>query len=145
MISETYREIEIVLLENENKWRFTANGRERTAPTLPAAREAIDKALKAETKWEPVDAYFTSYNSSGPVRVTITSEAGGHHGNYRQFWISNNGKRSKESEGVLYAITPENDALFARIVELVKQQKALREQEKELLQQLRPIQIPTAV
>lgn len=58
LITDTYRDIEIVLLEDENKWRFTANGRERTAPTLPKAREYIDNALdavksKKEKPWEP--------------------------------------------------------------------------------------------
>lgn len=142
MIAETHREIEITLLEDENVWRFTANGRERTAPTLPKAREYIDNALdkvgedKAK-KWKPIPAYYCeSYSGSDFQLGSITSiaEPSRYNRSDMQAWLSTpdakRGTRCKKSLNDLYAVTPKNSALIEKI-------KATKVQVRELENQVR--------
>jgi predicted mannosyl-3-phosphoglycerate phosphatase (HAD superfamily) len=148
MITETYRDIEITLLEEENKWRFTANGRERSAPTLPKAREYIDNALdeittKKVKPWQPFDAYLCRYSDSKFRLVTVTSRAERNRYSSRvDFWITENGSRSKVDGDYLYAKTPKNDKLIADYHQLVKELEALEEKVSEAKGRIQHITIP---
>lgn len=158
MITETYRDVEIVLLEDENKWRFTANGRERSAPSLPKAREYIDNALdevksKKAKVWEPFEAYHKSgYSTDSFEKVTVTSEAeSDRYSNRRQYWINNKNKdhrghkekgRSKVSATELYAITPDNDKLIAQLAVLSKESEQLEEKIRSTAAKVKQITVP---
>lgn len=135
-IKTEYRGVEIVYLEDPNRWRFTANGRERSAESLVKAREAIDRALddvkaKKEKPWEPFDAIFnaSTYNGSADyLKVKVTSVAEERSYSGPQVWISNNGKRSKEALSRLFKDCPENEALIAEMVRLQAEREAIDEQ-----------------
>lgn len=152
MITETYREIEITLLEDENKWRFTANGRERTAPTLPKAREYIDNALgeireKKTKPWEPFDVYVTTdYNGSKytVAKVTSLAETTSYDGK-REVWISVDGKRSKKNQSTLFELSDSNSAIIAELGGLVKQRGQLDERINRAKHTLLPIKWPEGV
>jgi len=150
MISETYREIEITLLEEENKWRFTANGRERTAPSLPKAKEYIDNALdeirtNKVKPWQPFEAYHCRYSDTTFNLVTITSQAEGSRYSPRSdryFWATQNGKRSKLDGDYLYAKTPENDKLIADYAALNRELEALEIRVRAAKGKIEKITIP---
>lgn len=157
-IQHTYRDIEITLLEDENKWRFTANGRERTAPTLPKAREYIDNALdavatKKEKPWEPFEAWATNgYSKSDFRKVRVTSEAE-RSGSERKFWIVGpykdyrgkvEDKREKVSMRQLFAASPENQTLITQTEELQARAEALHEEAAACVANLQPIQVPAS-
>jgi hypothetical protein len=150
MITETYRDTEIVLLEEENIWRFTANGRERKAPTLPKAREYIDNALdavreKKEKAWEPFDAYLREWSSSAMFQIVkVTSIAEPNKWDGPQFWINADGKRSKQSRKSLYAVSDENSAKIAELNALELEIKRLREHAEIISQTLEPIHVEVA-
>src|SRR5688572_16715979 len=127
-MQETYRDVQITLLEDENKWRFTANGRERTAPTLPKAREYIDNALdavesKKEKPWEPIDAYWLDVypRDLGTLdKGRITSIAGRDYRGRTEVWFSGTRRgRCKTSLENLCVVTPENESVFQemRVIE----------------------------
>ena len=154
MITETYREVEIVLLEDENKWRFTANGRERTAPTLPKAREYINNALdavekKKEKKWEPFEAWYQGrFGGREFIKVTVTSEAGAGYSSEREFWISyqskdyrgrDERKREKVRQTELFVDSPESAELIQRSGDLKKQAAELEDDARQLIGKLVPI------
>jgi len=152
MITENYRDIEIVLLEEENKWRFTANGRERTAPTLPKAREFIDNALDAvnsrrEKPWEPFQAYRRrGYHSEEFDVVTVTSLAErGRWKNVDEYWIKGKNGRDKVSVDDLYALSEANTALIKRIAELDAERERIDtmvgEQRAQLERIIRPAEV----
>lgn len=132
-ITQTYRDIEITLLEEDNEWRFTANGRERKAPSLPKAKEWIDNALdkvatKKEKPWESIEAYYvdTYPTSLGNLKKgKITSIAGKDYRGRDEVWfVSDNGRR-KVSLAYMVAVTDGNEAIFARLRENEKQQDLL--------------------
>lgn len=139
MITETYRDVEIVLLEEENKWRFTANGRERTAPSTVKAREFIDSALDAVAtkKEKPFEAipvcYMPPYPDSNDVekigKGRITSIADKNYRGEPVVWATTK-YRGREKTDLTYfcADSPENDAIFARLQKLAKQEEEIAEQ-----------------
>lgn len=139
MIQETYREIEITLLEEENKWRFTANGRERKSETLPKAREAIDRALdaiatKKEKPFERVPVYFMPpYPDTSDVDAVdtgyITSVADPNHRGEPVVWVAMKHRgREKKDLNYFCAASPTNDAVIDRLKAFAKQIEAIDQQ-----------------
>jgi hypothetical protein len=135
-IKQMHRDIEIMLLEDENVWQFTVNGRQRKAPTLPKAREYIDNALdrietKKEKPWEPIDAYFLdSYpNSLGNLQKgKITSVAGRDYRGRDEVWFSSDkAGRRKVSIASMVAVSDSNNVILARLKENKKEQDRLAE------------------
>ena len=148
-ITTTYRDIVITYWEGDNKWRFTANGRERSSESLVKAKESIDRALdevKAEKvkPWQPFEAYLGDrYSTSGKYqKVKVTSVAEDRGYGEGKMWVSNNGNRSKESISSLYAVTPENDALISEIQRLTKEREALEEKLREAKGKMVNIEVP---
>ncbi|HXQ38129.1 MAG TPA: hypothetical protein VN843_29260 [Anaerolineales bacterium] len=77
-----YGGIQILYLEDVNKWRFELRGRERKADSLKQAKEWIDKpepVKKASKPFERFEAYLDSTDYYGTKRtvevVTVTSVA----------------------------------------------------------------------
>jgi hypothetical protein len=146
MITENYRDYEIVLLEEENKWRATINGRERTFDTLPKVRESIDRfedEPKKVKKWEPFDAYKRDgYGRGEFVIVKVTSLAEKDYGS-PQVWVSNDGKRSKEQAKYLYEASSANAAIVAEIQRLEGEISKLNSQKSEQAGKLTAITLPS--
>jgi hypothetical protein len=155
MISETYREIEIVLLETDNKWRFTANGRERTAPSLPKAREFIDNALDAvaaekEKPFEKIPViYMNPYPDCGDVgridKGVITSIAESNYRNEPVVWA--NTTRGKEKKDLSYfcADTPANNAVIEKLKEIAAQVETLKEAFRDEAKKIERVTLPKTI
>jgi hypothetical protein len=153
-IKTTYRETEIIYLEDPNRWRFTANGRERSAESLVKAREAIDRALdevreKKQKPWEPFEAYFAKgYRDEGFVRVRVTSVAEERsYSSEPKFWISKpdaKGKpeRSKESASSLFKLCAENEALITEMGKLYAERERVDGAIRDARRQMVKIEIP---
>lgn len=149
MIQETYRDITVTLLEDENKWQFEVNGRERTAPTLPKAREFIDNALdrvatKKEKPWEPFDAYYNKRWAGSSeyelIKVTSVAESPSYRG--PSVWVNRNGKREKQELSDLYDTSPENQEAIVKIGKLNREIEGLESQINQLKQTLKKIMLP---
>ena len=57
-VKVTYEGIEIVLDEDNNRWYWTQDGRDRSAETLANAKKAIDTPAKErKPKFEPITAW----------------------------------------------------------------------------------------
>lgn len=145
MITETYRDIEITLIEDENRWRFTVNGRERTCQTLPNARASIDKVQDAVVKdkkkaFEPIPAWYMSYTEE-PQLVTITAF---NFDEYRGVlaWIMRGKNRGKEEVTQLYHDNAYNRNLFATIKQCNAQADNLRGLIRTAKTQLQHIPVP---
>jgi len=148
MIGETYRDVEVVYLIDENKWRFTVNGRERTAETLSKARESIDRSLsnvsqKKEQAWKPFEVWHRERYGDGFKKVLLTSVAEGRSrwDKSAYAWISNNGKRSKEPMSLLFSIDEHNNALVEKIVSLEAEGHRIDIEIGENVKQLQPVTI----
>lgn len=150
-IKQTYRDVEIIYIEREDKWNFTVNGRERNLESLAKAKESIDRALDREVKerpWKPFEAWYEDrYGNREYRKVRVTSEADKDYGR-RQFWITREiedrhgrkeQKRSKVAMDYLFAATPENDEKIRRIIELRKEADSLYEQAGTLKGELMPV------
>lgn len=150
-IKKTYRDVEIVYVERDDKWNFTVNGRERNSDSLTQAKESIDRSLDYERKerpWKAFAAYHQDYNRDfEPVTVTSVADRGYESATY--FWISKtkNGKkkRSKESEFELFAATPENEQKIARWRELDKEIDRLNAERRQLVEGMEHVKAPAVV
>lgn len=152
-IRKTYRDVEIVYVESDDKWNFTVNGRERNLESLAKAKESIDRALDREVRerpWKPFEAWYENrYGSTEYQKVRVTSEADRDYGR-RQFWISKEikpkyagdktNKKEKVGMDYLFAATPENDERISQVTSLREQAEKLYAEASTLRSQLAPIQ-----
>jgi hypothetical protein len=74
-VSVKYDDIEIRYDENDNVWRFTLRGRERSTESLAKAKVAIDKLVPIEKMkgFTPVQAWFKESYEGNWGEVTVTS------------------------------------------------------------------------
>lgn len=151
-IKQTYRDVEIVYVESDDKWNFTVNGRERNLESLAKAKESIDRALDKEVKerpWKPFEAWYTGgYGGGDFQKVRVTSEADKDYGR-RQFWISREAenkynqkeqKRQKVTMDYLFATSPQNDEKIDKIISLREQADKLYAEASTLKGQLAAIE-----
>lgn len=152
-IKQTYRDVEIIYIERDDKWNFTVNGRERNLESLAKAKESIDRALDKEVKerpWKPFEAWYEErFGSREYQKARVTSEADRDYGQ-RQFWISReikpkyagdkDHKREKVGMDYLFAATPENDEKIGQIISLREQAEKLYAEASALKSELAPIQ-----
>lgn len=140
----TYEGIEVGYYASTNDWSFTLRGRTRTAPSLTAAKEAIDKPV-AEKKivFEPVAGYKKN-NWSGekfqPLTITSIIEDGAF------CWVTNPGMksyrssgRSKESTENIYLNNAKNNVLITEWNELQAEVAALEKQQDAIMKQLKTV------
>lgn len=141
----THRGVEIVYLEDENKWRYTVNGRERSAVGLAKARANINKALESvqTAKWEPFDAFLYNYDSYERVKVTAIAEGGRWRG-AENAWIERDGRRERASTGMLFKASDENAALLADILRMRAEAAALEDAAEAAYKKLVGIDVPSA-
>lgn len=149
-IKKTYRDVEIVYVERNDKWNFTVNGRERNSDSLAQAKESIDRSLDYERKerpWKPFAAYLKKYSGDDFQSVTVTSQADpGRYTSGVYFWVTKGAKkeRSKESIFDLYAVNPENDQKIARWRELNKEIDRLGGEQRKLNEEMEHVKAPEA-
>lgn len=140
----TYGDIEIVYDEEKNRWRFTLDGRERSAEMLTNAKKAIDAPeRKTKKAFEPIQAWIIRVWGGGRQLVTITSVAERvRYSRGTEVWVKKGGKREKVSLGSLYADTPQNFATFAEIDALEKEIEALQKKRNHKYAGLKRVTIP---
>lgn len=150
----TYEGIEVTYNEAKDQWEFELRGRSRSAPSPAKAKEFIDKEpspMKAKP-FPRFNAYlFRDGQMDSIVEVTsIAQRAEGRDGEfgYSEFWIQSqktpghSRERSKVRQYLLRAITPENDAIIAKMTALREQLSSLRAQHTELGKTVTMIRIP---
>lgn len=128
-ITIEHKGIAVTYDERENKWKFELRGRKRSAESLQAAREAIEKpAPKDEKPFEPIKAWLWKYSDDVQL-VTVTSIAEpSPYSRVKQVWIKHeSGNRSKEGVDDVLEDCPEVQKLVAEFNALVKEQSALCE------------------
>ena len=137
----TYNDIEISYVEGDNRWHFELRGRSRSAESLAKAKEAIDKEPieKRKQKFPRFDAYFFQYGEN-PIIVTVTGVSEEYYRASPQFWITNEGKRSKEHVSSLYPVNAENGAIVNEIISIKKQADQL---EKARVAQMAKLEVAT--
>lgn len=132
--------------EQENKWKFTLRGRDRSAESLAKAKEIIDKPVPAEKAkpFEKIPAWLFKYSSETPVKVEITGIAEGYgYGRSEFVWVNNAKKRSKEMiAGGVYPSNEKNDFMVAQIIAKMKTVAELRDAIADLKSNLAPLVLP---
>lgn len=147
-IKKTYRDVEIVYVERDDRWNFTVNGRERNSDSLAQAKESIDRSLDYERKerpWKPFAAYLKKYSGDDFQAVTVTSQADpGRYNTGLYFWVTKGPKkeRSKESAFDLYVVSPENIQKIARWRELDKEIDRLGGEQRKLNEEMERVKAP---
>ena len=155
VIKQTYRDVEIVYIERDDKWNFIVNGRERNLESLAKAKESIDRALDKEVKekpWEPFEAWYGGHYSGGGdyLKVRVTSEAQKGYGGVRELWITYTAKdyrgrdeQKREKVGIdrLFQMSPGNNALIQQVAEIDAEIEKLHKQAGKKRGRLTPIQV----
>jgi hypothetical protein len=132
-IKTTYKGVEVIYAEQDDRWLFTIDGRDRSAETLTNAKCAIDAPPPANKRpFKKIEAYKRkpSYShSDGFEAVVITGIAESKYGT-KYAWVSNptgRQKREKVALSELYARTTANGetikALLASQQEIDKLQE----------------------
>ena len=145
-ITVVHSDTTITYNEGENRWTFTLRGRDQSADSLAKAKEFIDKPLPPEKAkpFEKIPAWFFPYAES-PKKIEVTGIAEGRiaYGGDSYVWVTEKGKRSKES--VLFRIypsTPLNDEFIAAILEKRQTIDELKTECEDLKQRLQPLVLP---
>ena len=132
--------------EQENKWKFTLRGRDRSAESLAKAKEFIDKPLPAEKAkpFEKIPAWLFKYDGDTPARIDVTGIAEGRgYGGGEYVWINHKGARSKEAVRFsIYPSNPKNDEIVQRVSAKREAVKSLQEEISTLKRQLVPLVLP---
>jgi len=136
----TYHDVSIEYREDNDRWYYELDGRERSAESLANAKKAIDATPKPKKTFKPFQAYLLRYGAELQV-VTVTSQASETDSwdNSFDFWVTIEGKRRKESGRRLYCINDKNDGLMAESAALDKEIKRLTAQREAVLKKLEHI------
>jgi len=129
----THGGIVITYDEQQSKFLFTVNGREKSAATLKEAKEKIDTQPKKPKKsFERIECWMGDAWSSKFERVTVTAIAEGlDYEKNPQVWISNPdpkafSKRSKVSVTKIFPCNAVNDVQVEEVAELRRRMEELR-------------------
>ena len=142
-MKETYKGVEIVYSEENNRFEFELRGKERFASSLKLAKEAIDKPVAgpAGKKFNPVRALHCSYSGVRPGTITSIAEPG--YRSSQQVWfVTDEGKsRSKESLSQMCEESKPNLTLYAKSKALDKEAETLRKKAEAMRNSMKPIKI----
>jgi hypothetical protein len=143
-VKQIYEGIEIAYDEDGNTWKFELRGRARSAESLTKAKEAIDKepAEKRKQTFHKFDAYVFSYHGGYKI-ATVTSVAEGGWRGDLSFWISQDGKRSKERAANIFPVNAHNTKLIEERKILDAKIEALQEEAGEVSAKLECAKMPT--
>lgn len=149
-----YKGIQILYLEEPNKWRFELRGRERKAESLKQAKEWIDKPepVKKSTKsFERFQCYlkdrFFSYGD-GKIKVqvvTVTSVAEDDYrrGNLPQVaWItSEKSERSKQNVENLLVIDDDTKKKITEYNAVMETIERLKKEAERVLKSIKRVSL----
>lgn len=142
LIQIAYHNTTITYFEGDNLWKFTLRGRDRSAPSLAAAKEAVDKPVAEKAKpFEKIAAWEITYGDS-PYRVQVTGIAeSSWRSNELLVWIkaSDGHRRKQEAAFRIYPSVPANDLLANAMIEKYKQIASIKEEIDKLRTQLAPL------
>lgn len=128
----TYGDVEIEYFESDNQWTFVLRGRERTVPSLTAAKEAIDKPVagkKPEFKRQSA-LMIDRYGSRLLKKVEITSLI--ERGHY--VWtVDAAGNRSKQASKLVFLDTEDNVVKFGKWTALKNEVSRLEKEAEAIL------------
>ena len=130
-----YKGAEIEYSEYLNVWvvKVGADRVNDKCVSLSAAKEVVDKYFRKERMFKELEAWRKPSGWNGNfVRVKVTSKSE----NEDCYWISRNGRRSKESTNTLVAVTAENELLINEIIEIEKKIKKLQGEKESKDKQL---------
>lgn len=128
-ITIEHKGIAITYDERENKWKFELRGRKRSAESLQAAREAIDKPAPSDEKpFKPIKAWLWKYSDEvQPVTVTSIAEPARYTRGVEVWIKTESGTRSKESVDSIIQDCPEVTRLVAEFEALEDERTKLFE------------------
>lgn len=141
LIKQTYENVEIRYNEGTDKWTFELGGKERFASSLREAKEAIDKAPKSRRAVARFPALLVGWNSDKLDEVTVGAFSKNHRGQF-QFWVTNDGSRSKESVDQLIKLNDTNAPLIAEARELTEQINELKKRRAERIAAMERVDVP---
>lgn len=140
-IATTHDGVGISYRESDDQWIFELGGRERTAKTLREARQVIDNAPKPKKAVTRFQAYLVGWSANTIDEVTVGAFSKDHRGD-PQFWISNNGTRSKERASQLMKVNDHNNALVADWVMLTEQIEQLTKERSLKVAAMERVDVP---
>lgn len=145
-IKVTHNDVTIVYYEDDDVWRFTLRGRDRSADSLAKAKEAIDKPVPKEKAkpFEKIPAWWFQYEQN-PKEIEVTGIAEGRsYGSPNEYvWINHKGQRIKETvQFRIYPRNERNDALVGQILARRKEAQRLYEEASEFQRQLDRLVLP---
>jgi len=141
----TYNDIVISYQEANNRWHFELRGRKRSAESLAAAKNAIDKepAAKRKQEFPRFHCYQFKYNDEVEI-VTVTSVA---EDGYRglEFWVSSKEGRAKVRANMLNPANESNGALVEEIKALTAERARIFSAITEARSKLTIAEIPAEI
>ena len=128
----TYGDVEIGYFESDNQWTFVLRGRERTVPSLTAAKEAIDKPVaEKKPEFKRQSAFMLDRWADDRLKkVEVTSLI---EGGYYARVVDTKGNRSKENSDDIFLDTEDNTAKFAKWNALKNEAARLEEEATAVL------------
>jgi hypothetical protein len=143
--SITHHEIEIVYHEHSDDWHFTLRGRERTAKSLTAAKEAIDKPTPKKGKpFERFEAWYSGGFRHMDFKTVTVSSIVEPTASYRRW----DRLRVKTDEGIqvvdgstVYSKNAKNDAVIADILAINREIDKLDKDREKMIAKLVPVKI----
>jgi hypothetical protein len=149
MISETYKDMEVRYLEDNNQWGiYEDQSLTHRTDSLRKAREWIDRYKKKPMKRRPVFFCTNEWNNTGlfeKVDLTSINPYKKHYSNSFDCTIVYNGRRSKVKTSDVYEATKANEKKVGEINAIVKKIQSLRKRKEDLTKLLDPIQPPTPI
>lgn len=143
-ITATYREIEITYRELSDDWAFTLRDRERTAKSLAAAKEAIDrpppKSSKPFKRFEAWCGDGWGNTEFATVTVTSVAEQLSYHREDRLRIKATDGIRVVAASTV-YPKNAKNDALVADVLAINQEIERLDKKRREVIGKMVPAKI----
>lgn len=139
IIKQVYKDVEIAYWENADNWHFELDGKELTTKSLRQAKDTIDNAPKPKRAVTRFKALMLSWGDLKEVTVGAFSK------DWRgrpQFWVSDEGQRSKENATKLIKINEANAPIVAEIQALSRQITALQQEREAKTELLERVDIP---
>ena len=143
-IKLTHNGVEITYDEGRNLFCFELRSRARTADSLRAAKEAIDKPRPKEKKpFTRFKAWRSRPYSMEWEPVEVTSIAEARYGSATEAWITDKkGSREKTGAYSLFPCNEQNNELIASMLEVQKKIDTLTKEFAALKEKLKAYEIP---
>jgi hypothetical protein len=141
LVKQIYQDVEIVYNENTNKWVFELGGKEKLAISLREAKQAIDDAPKQKRAVVRFPALLLDWQGDKLDEVIVGAGSKGYRGQI-QFWVSNNGSRSKEDAARLIKLNNVNAPLIEEVRTINNQIQELKQQRAKKVAAMERVDVP---